>query len=370
MPVALLRTAFPLTCFFPARLTSTLRKSDFHYVLPPALIAQAPLAERTASRLLCLDDATGYIDDRYFADLPALLRRGDLLVFNNTRVIPARLFGEKDTGGRIELLIERLLHDRRVLAQCRASKPPKPGQGLLLEREVQARVIGRKGEFYEIEFEGEEPLLQVLGRIGHIPLPPYIVRPDAVADRERYQTVFAQAPGAVAAPTAGLHFDTAMLARLEQVGIERAFVTLHVGAGTFQPLRVDDIAQHRMHSEWLEIEPGTTARVNAAKQAGQRVIAIGTTVVRALETAADDAGCIRPFRGETDIFITPGYRFRVVDALVTNFHLPESTLLMLVCAFGGTENVLSAYRHAVEQRYRFFSYGDAMFVLPQRKEER
>jgi len=342
-----------------------LLKSDFFYQLPPALIAQKPLAERTSSRLLSLDGLTGHIEDRRFADLPALLRSGDLLVFNNTRVIPARLFGEKDSGGRIELLIERVLDDRRVLAQCRSSKPPKPGQGLLLERDVQARVVGRKGEFYEIEFAGAEPLLHMLDRIGHIPLPPYISRPDVDTDRERYQTVFAQAPGAVAAPTAGLHFDTAMLARLEQQGIERAFVTLHVGAGTFQPLRVDDIAQHRMHSEWLEIGHDTAVRVNAAKQAGRRVIAVGTTVVRALETAAD-AGCIRPFRGETDIFITPGYRFRSVDALITNFHLPESTLLMLVCAFGGKENVLRAYRHAVEEGYRFFSYGDAMLVTAQR----
>ena len=340
-----------------------MRKSDFHYDLPPELIAQAPLPERTASRLLCLDGGTGTIEDQRFIDLPQRLRTGDLLVFNDTRVIPARLYGEKNTGGRIELLLERVLDDRRVLAQCRASKPPKPGQGLLLEGAVRARVVGRKGEFYELEFEGAEPLLHVLERIGHIPLPPYIARPDLDADRERYQTVFAQAPGAVAAPTAGLHFDTAMLARLEQMGIERAFVTLHVGAGTFQPLRVDDIAQHRMHSEWLEIGLDTTARVNAAKQAGRRVIAVGTTVVRALETSADD-GCIRPFQGETDIFITPGYRFRIVDALVTNFHLPESTLLMLVCAFGGKDNVLSAYRHAVEERYRFFSYGDAMFVTP------
>jgi len=348
---------------FLIRRASTLLKSDFFYQLPPELIAQEPLAERASSRLLSLDGKTGHIEDRRFADLPALLGCGDLLVFNNTRVIPARLFGEKDTGGRIELLIERVLHDRRVLAQCRASKPPKPGQGLLLEGEARARVVGRKGEFYEIDFEGAEPLLHVLERIGHIPLPPYIARPDADADRERYQTVFAQAPGAVAAPTAGLHFDTAMLARLEQMGIERAFITLHVGAGTFQPLRVDDIAQHRMHSEQLEIDLDTAARVNAAKQAGRRVIAVGTTVVRALETAADD-GSIRPFRGETDIFITPGHHFRIVDALITNFHLPESTLLMLVCAFGGKEYVLSAYRHAVEERYRFFSYGDAMFVTP------
>jgi len=341
-----------------------LLKSDFSYQLPAELVAQAPLAERASGRLLCLDGKSGLIEDRRFVDLPALLRVGDLLVFNDTRVIPARLFGEKDSGGRVELLIERLLPDRRVLAQCRASKPPKPGQGLLLERGVRARIVERKGEFYEIEFEGAEPLLQVLERIGHVPLPPYISRADADADRERYQTVFAQVPGAVAAPTAGLHFDAAMLAQLEQLGIERAFVTLHVGAGTFQPLRVDDIAQHRMHSEWLDVGLDTAARVNAAKQAGRRVIAVGTTVVRALETAAAD-GCIRSFRGETDIFITPGYRFRIVDALVTNFHLPESTLLMLVCAFGGMENVLSAYRHAVEERYRFFSYGDAMFVTPQ-----
>ncbi len=339
-------------------------KSDFNYPLPAELIAQEPLAERAASRLLSLEGMTGHVEDRRFADLPALLRHGDLLVFNDTRVLPARLFGEKDTGGRIELLIERVLDGRRALAQCRASKPPKPGQGVLLEHAVRARIIGRQGEFYEIEFEGGEPLLQILERIGHIPLPPYISRPDADADRERYQTVFAQAPGAVAAPTAGLHFDNSMLARLEQMGIERAFVTLHVGAGTFQPLRVDDIAQHRMHREWLEIGPDTAACVNAARQAGRRVIAVGTTVVRALETASGDAG-VQPFRGETGIFITPGHRFRAVDALITNFHLPESTLLMLVCAFGGMENVLAAYRHAVEQRYRFFSYGDAMFVTPQ-----
>jgi S-adenosylmethionine:tRNA ribosyltransferase-isomerase len=340
-----------------------LRKSEFHYDLPAALIAQTPLAERTASRLLCLDGATGHIDDRFFADLPALLQRGDLLVFNDTRVIPARVFGEKDTGGRIELLVERVLDERRVLAQCRASKPPKPEQWLHLDGGVQARVLARHGEFYEIEFAIAEPLVKVLERIGHMPLPPYIARPDALADRERYQTVFAQIPGAVAAPTAGLHFDDALLTRLDQMGVERAFVTLHVGAGTFQPLRVDDVAQHRMHSEWLEIGADTTARVHAAKRAGRRVIAVGTTVVRALETAAAD-GCIRSFRGETDIFITPGYRFRIVDALITNFHLPESTLLMLVCAFGGKENVLSAYRHAVAAHYRFFSYGDAMFVTP------
>jgi S-adenosylmethionine:tRNA ribosyltransferase-isomerase len=353
--------AFPQSSFLPTRQTSTLRKSDFHFDLPAALIAQAPLVERSASRLLCLDRATGHIEDREFTDLPALLRRGDLLVFNDTRVIPARVFGEKDTGGHIELLVERVLDERRALAQCRASKPPKPGQWLHLDGGVQARVLARHGEFYEIEFAIVVPLVEMLERIGHMPLPPYIARPDADTDRARYQTVFAQTPGAVAAPTAGLHFDSALLARLEQMGVERAFVTLHVGAGTFQPLRVDEIAQHHMHAEWLEVSAATAARVNAAKQQGRRVIAVGTTVVRALETAARQ-GCVRQFAGETRIFIYPGYHFQVVDALITNFHLPESTLLMLVCAFAGTGQVLGAYRHAVVHGYRFFSYGDAMFI--------
>ena len=346
-----------------------MRKSDFHYHLPAALIAQAPLPERHASRLLCLNGATGSIVDRQFIDLPQLLRPGDLLVFNDTRVIPARLFGEKETGGRIELLLERVLSDGRALVQCCASKPPKPGKRLRLDGGVTARVVTRQGEFYEIEFEIGEPLPAVLERIGHIPLPPYINRPDADNDRARYQTVYAQAPGAVAAPTAGLHFDAGMLASLDAHGVERAFVTLHVGAGTFQPMRVDNIAQHRMHSEWLEIGTSAAARVNAARETGRRVIAVGTTVVRALETAARD-GQVRPFAGETDIFIYPGHRFRSVDALLTNFHLSESTLLMLVCAFAGTEPVLDAYRHAVEQCYRFFSYGDAMFVLPQIQDAR
>ena len=346
-----------------------MRKSDFHYDLPPELIAQAPLPERTASRLLCLDGATGKIEDRLFADLPQRLRAGDLLVFNDTRVIPARLFGEKDTGGRIELLVERVLDERRALAQCRASKPPKPGQWLHLEGAVRARVVARHGEFYEVDFDISEPLVQALERVGHIPLPPYITRPDAREDRERYQTVFAQTPGAVAAPTAGLHFDSALLARLDRMGVERAMVTLHVGAGTFQPLRVDDIAQHRMHAEWLTLSADTAARINAAKAQGRIIIAVGTTVVRALETAVGQ-GCVGPFAGETRIFIYPGYRFQVVDALLTNFHLPESTLLMLVCAFAGTEQVLNAYRHAVMEGYRFFSYGDAMFVLPQIQDAR
>ena len=341
-----------------------MRKSDFNFDLPAELIAQVPLPERVASRLLTLDGSNGAVADWQFTDLPTLLRPDDLLVFNDTRVIPARLFGEKDSGGRIEVLLERLLSERQVLAQVRASKPPKPGQGLRLDGGVFAKVRARQGEFYEIEFEISEALLTVLERIGHVPLPPYIDRVDANADRERYQTVFARTLGAVAAPTAGLHFDASLLARLAALGVEQAFITLHVGAGTFQPLRVDNIAQHRMHSEWLEISTQTAARVNAAKQEGRRVMAVGTTVVRALETATRN-GRVRDYTGETDIFIVPGYRFGCVDGLITNFHLPESTLLMLVCAFAGTENVLYAYRHAVREGYRFFSYGDAMFVLPQ-----
>jgi S-adenosylmethionine:tRNA ribosyltransferase-isomerase len=363
------RGVFPNTQKLLIRPAGMSLKSDFFYLLPPELIAQEPLAARAASRLLCLDGASGRIEDRRFADLPALLRRGDVLVFNDTRVIPARLFGEKDTGGRIELLIERVLNGQRALAQCRASKPPKSGQRLQLDGGVQARVVMRHGEFYEIEFDITEPLVQVLERVGHIPLPPYITRPDAREDRERYQTVFAQTPGAVAAPTAGLHFDDAMLAQLDRMGVERAFVTLHVGAGTFQPMRVDDIAQHRMHAEWLSLSADTAARINTAKAQDRRVIAVGTTVVRALETAVHHGG-VQPYAGETRIFIYPGYRFQVVDALLTNFHLPESTLLMLVCAFAGTEQVLAAYRHAVADGYRFFSYGDAMFVLPQIQDTR
>jgi len=321
------------------------------------------LAERSASRLLCLDGRTGQIQDCMFTNLPELLHGGDLLIFNDTRVFPARIIGEKDTGGWIELLVERLLGGPRALTQCRASKPPKPGQRLFLDGNVTAKVIARRGEFYEIEFDSHELLPDLFGRIGHVPLPPYITRADDTADRERYQTVFAREPGAVAAPTAGLHFDNALLERIDAMGVERATVTLHVGAGTFQPMRVEDIAQHRMHAEMLSVSAATAAQVNAAREAGQRVIAVGTTVVRALETAAR-GGRVEAFEGETDIFIYPGYGFRAVDALITNFHLPESTLLMLVCAYAGTENVLRAYHHAIEEGYRFFSYGDAMFITP------
>ncbi|HYA36697.1 MAG TPA: tRNA preQ1(34) S-adenosylmethionine ribosyltransferase-isomerase QueA [Candidatus Methylomirabilis sp.] len=338
-----------------------MRKSDFHYSLPEELIAQFPASPRSASRLLHLDDASGALHDLQFADLPSLLRVGDLLVFNDTRVIPARVHGRKDSGGRIEVLIERIRDAHRVLAQVRASKPPKPGQKLELEGNVTAEVRGREGEFYELAFDGEAPVAEVLERIGHVPLPPYIARPDETSDRERYQTVYARHRGAVAAPTAGLHFDQTMLAALDARGVQRTFVTLHVGAGTFQPVRVDDIREHKMHAESLSVSPATCDRIKTAQQEGRRVVAVGTTVVRALETAARD-GIIAPYEGETDIFIYPGYRFRVVDALLTNFHLPESTLLMLICAFGGTAHVLNAYRHAVENKYRFYSYGDAMFV--------
>lgn len=337
-----------------------MQRSDFAFALPPELIAQAPLAERAASRLLCLD-ARGRIDDRGFRDLSELLCPGDLLVLNDTRVIPARLHGHKDSGGRIEVLVERVLDSRRILAQVRASKTPRDGARLHLEGAVEARVLGREGEFFVLEFAGEDDVLTQLERHGHMPLPPYIARADARADRERYQTVFAREPGAVAAPTAGLHFDAALLAQLGERGIESTYVTLHVGAGTFQPLRVERLEDHVMHAERVDVSAATCERIVATKARGGRVVAVGTTVVRSLETAAR-SGVLQPSAGETRLFITPGFEFCVVDALVTNFHLPESTLLMLVCAFGGYEAVLRAYRHAVEQRYRFFSYGDAMFL--------
>ncbi|PKM43490.1 MAG: tRNA preQ1(34) S-adenosylmethionine ribosyltransferase-isomerase QueA [Gammaproteobacteria bacterium HGW-Gammaproteobacteria-1] len=338
-----------------------MRRQDFHFDLPPELIAQHPAAERGGSRLLLLDGADGARRDLAFRELPGLLRRGDLLVFNDTRVIPARLFGRKDSGGQVEVLVERIVGEDRVLAHVRASKAPKPGTWLTLEGALEVEMLARDGDLFELRFPG--PVLPLLKRHGRMPLPPYIERDAAEQDGERYQTVYARREGAVAAPTAGLHFDDAMLAQLAAQGIERAFVTLHVGAGTFQPVRVDDIRDHVMHHEYLEVPPETCAAIAAARARGGRVVAVGTTVVRSLESAAR-GGALAPFAGETDIFIHPGYEFRVVDALLTNFHLPESTLLMLVCAFAGYDNVMAAYRHAVAQRYRFFSYGDAMFVLP------
>lgn len=337
--------------------------SDFQFELPESLIADRPPPERTASRLLCLNGRTGEVTDRRFSDIESLLRPGDLLVLNDTRVIPARLHGRKDTGGRVELLVERLLDEHRALAHVKASKAPRPGTALQLEGGIEARVAGRDGALFELEFAGERPLLELLEHHGHMPLPPYIRRPDTEEDRERYQTVFARNPGAVAAPTAGLHFDEGLLQRLADKGVGTAYVTLHVGAGTFQPVRVDRVEDHRMHREFIVVDGQTVDAVAAAREAGGRVVAVGTTVVRALESAARP-GRLAPFRGETDIFIYPGYRFRAVDALVTNFHLPGSSLIMLVSALAGREHVLAAYRHAVEQSYRFFSYGDAMFIDP------
>ncbi|MEW5756415.1 MAG: tRNA preQ1(34) S-adenosylmethionine ribosyltransferase-isomerase QueA [Pseudomonadota bacterium] len=340
-----------------------MKRRDFHYDLPPHLIAQHPPKERAASRLLCVDGATGQFQDSRFAHLPSYLRLGDLLVFNDTRVIPARMFGAKESGGRVEVLVERILDDHRVLAHVRASKSPKAGGRMLLEGGVVVEVLGRQGELYELRFLGEATALAQLERFGHIPLPPYIERSAQAADTERYQTVYAAKKGAVAAPTAGLHFDQAMLDTLKSQGVEFAYVTLHVGAGTFQPVRADDIREHVMHREYLEVDERVCQQIASTRARGGRVIAVGTTSVRSLETAAR-AGRLAPYQGETDIFIFPGFQFRVVDALITNFHLPESTLLMLVSAFAGHGTMMAAYRHAVAQEYRFFSYGDAMFILP------
>ncbi|MEN1926912.1 tRNA preQ1(34) S-adenosylmethionine ribosyltransferase-isomerase QueA [Luteimonas qiangzhengi] len=345
-----------------------MKKSDFHYELPPELIAQEPLPERSASRLLLVPpDSTGF-DDRNVADLPDLLQPGDLLVFNDTRVIPARLFGNKQSGGRVELLIERVLSDSRARAQLRASKPPKPGAVIELDGGGSAEVLERDGGFYLLRFDVPEALESWLLEAGRMPLPPYIQRAPGRDDAERYQTVFARESGAVAAPTAGLHFDERLLEALQARGVEFGHVTLHVGAGTFLPMRVDDLHAHRMHSEWLNVGAELVAQIRRTREAGGRVIAVGTTVVRALESAMrlNEAGegALHPFSGETQIFIFPGYRIRSVDALLTNFHLPESTLLMLVSAFAGKERVFQAYAHAVQQRYRFFSYGDAMLLFP------
>ncbi|MEZ5492521.1 MAG: tRNA preQ1(34) S-adenosylmethionine ribosyltransferase-isomerase QueA [Gammaproteobacteria bacterium] len=388
-----------------------MQTSDFDYQLPDELIALYPPANRSDSRLLCLDKQSGEVQHRVFRELPDLLGPNDLLVFNNTRVIPARLFGHKESGGKIELLMERLVSERAALCQIRASKSPKPGTRLLFpaapeeqgsieaaaespprgpaERSaessagsstehsvenptqsaaessaqvsVPATVTGREGEFFRVEFDCEQGLVAYLQAAGHMPLPPYIRREDQLADRERYQTVYGQIPGAVAAPTAGLHFDQPLLQRLEEVGVEKAFVTLHVGAGTFQPVRVDNVEKHRMHSEWLRVPESVVTQIETCKERGGRVIAVGTTCVRSLETAAR-SGSLAPFEGETDIFIYPGFHFRVVDAMITNFHLPQSTLLMLVSAFSDKEKILGAYNQAIEERYRFFSYGDAMFI--------
>ena len=341
-----------------------MKKSDFHYDLPPELIAQAPLAERSASRLLLVPPAPSSLADRHVRDLPELLQPGDLLVFNDTRVIPARLFGQKATGGRVEILIERLLSASEARAQIGVSKPPKPGARIALDAGGEAEVLARDGEFYHLRFQVDAGLESWLLKAGRLPLPPYIQRAPGADDAERYQTVFARQVGAVAAPTAGLHFDETLLQALAARGVETGHVTLHVGAGTFQPVRAENIHEHRMHSEWLNVGAELVERIRRTREAGGRVIAVGTTVVRALETAMQ-GGELRPFAGDTQIFIFPGYRIRSVDALLTNFHLPESTLLMMVSAFAGRERVFEAYAHAVRERYRFFSYGDAMLLWPQ-----
>lgn len=338
-----------------------LKRTDFHFDLPSELIAQEPLARRADSRLLHLPRHEGGPVDRSFRDLPVLLSAGDLLVFNNTRVIPARLFGQKETGGRVEVMVERLLSDSECLAQLRVSKPLRKGGRILLEDGQFLEMTGRDGSFFRLRSPGGG-LSALLEDQGHVPLPPYIGREDTAADRERYQTVYAKSPGAVAAPTAGLHFDESILARLAGQGVERAEVTLHVGAGTFQPVRCDRIEDHRMHAEYLEVPQAVCDAVERTKNRGGRVVAVGTTAVRSLETAAA-GGALVPYAGDSRMFIYPGFEFRVIDGLLTNFHLPESTLLMLVSALAGRERVLDAYRHAVEQRYRFFSYGDAMLLL-------
>lgn len=337
-------------------------KSDFHYELPEALIAQAPLPARSDSRLLVLDPRGRRLEDGNIRALPTLLAPGDLLVFNDTRVLPARLRGRKPSGGRVELLVERHLSAHEILCWLRASKSPGAAS-VLVFGDARAEVTGRQDELYRLRFD--RPVMPLLETAGEVPLPPYIHRadPPGPEDAERYQTVFARSPGSAAAPTAGLHFDAPLLAALAERGIGHCFVTLHVGAGTFAPVRSERIEDHRLHREWLEVTEEVCEAVAATRSRGGRVVAVGTTAVRSLETAAA-GGALVPYRGETGLFIYPGYRFRAIDALVTNFHLPESSLLMLVCAFAGRERVLEAYRHAVQARYRFFSYGDAMLVFP------
>ncbi|MDF1797028.1 MAG: tRNA preQ1(34) S-adenosylmethionine ribosyltransferase-isomerase QueA [Coxiellaceae bacterium] len=335
--------------------------SDFDYELPSELIAQYPLADRTASRLLQVSVKEEKIIDRHFCDIEQLLQPGDVLVMNNTRVIPARLYGQKSTGGKIECLVERVVSERRVLAHIRSSKSPKPDSILVFADDMQARMVERQGDLFLLEFLGERTALEELHRYGHMPLPPYIERSDDDSDLERYQTVYAEHEGAVAAPTAGLHFDQVLLDRLQAKGVETCYVTLHVGAGTFQPVRVDNLDDHVMHSEYLEVDQSTCDVVNQARLENRRIVAVGTTSVRCLESAYQD-GELKPFQGDTQLFIRPGYQFKCVDALITNFHLPQSTLLMLVAAMTGYNLMCKAYEEAVSKKYRFFSYGDAMLI--------
>ncbi len=339
-----------------------MKLDEFDYPLPAELIAQHPLPERGASRMMHVDGTARSIRDGWFRELPSLLRPGDLLVFNDTRVIRARLRGRKASGGQVEVLVERILDEREVLAQVRASKTPKPGSFLELAGGLVAEVLGRERDFFRLRFPEGEHVLALLDRHGEVPLPPYIERAVAGEDDSRYQTVYADRPGSVAAPTAGLHFSEPMLERIREAGASTTFLTLHVGAGTFQPVRADDVRQHRMHGEWYEIPPAVVEAVARARTAGGRVMAVGTTSLRALEGAAASDGVLRACSGETNLFVVPGFAFKVVDRLFTNFHLPRSTLLMLVSAFGGHGLLMDAYRHAVAQRYRFFSYGDCMLI--------
>ena len=339
-----------------------MQRDEFSYQLPEELIAQFPTEQRGNSRLLAMVCPSGELTDLEFSNFPGLLKAGDLLVFNDTRVIPARLFGNKETGGKVEILLERILDNQQMLAQVRASKSPKPGSMIHLQRGIRLELMERQEDMFVLDVIGEMSVLELLQQVGHIPLPPYIQRDDDVEDIERYQTVYAKKPGAVAAPTAGLHFTDKLMQEITEQGIDSVYVTLHVGAGTFQPVRVDNIEEHQMHSEYLEVSADVCEKVKQCKAKGGRVIAIGTTAVRCLETAAQ-ASELKPYQGETDIFIYPGYEFKVIDALITNFHLSESTLLMLVSAFAGRDNIMDAYQHAIDEAYRFFSYGDAMFLI-------
>lgn len=340
-----------------------MKRSDFYYQLPDSLIARYPLSERSASRLLCLNKNTGALHHKHYEDVLDLIHEGDLLVFNNTRVIPARLYGSRQSGGKVEVMIERLIDQHRCLAHLKMSNKAKPGLEIFFADGASMQVIEKKQDVFELQANGELPLLDLLQQQGHMPLPPYIDREDEALDRERYQTVYASRAGAVAAPTAGLHFTESLLDKLKTKGVKSTEVTLHVGAGTFQPVRVDDIRDHQMHAEYIEVPQSVCDLVRETKSQGGRVIAVGTTSVRCLETAAQK-GKLTDYQGDTDIFIFPGYEFKVIDGLLTNFHLPESTLIMLVAALAGKDAVLNAYNEAVKQQYRFFSYGDAMFIHP------
>ena len=346
-----------------------MKVSDFDYDLPQSLIAQQPLSERSDSRLLVVDPLQEKYVDQQFQQILDYFEPGDLLIFNDTRVFPARLYGQKSSGGKIEVLVERLLDDNTLLAHIRSSKSPKPGAQLLLEGEIKCLMTKRQGELFVLQQDSDKPWLKLLQKFGHIPLPPYITRPDTSADHQRYQTVYAKNTGAVAAPTAGLHFDEAIMSALKDKAVNTAFITLHVGAGTFQPVRVENLDQHKMHQELVSVSPEVCGLIRHTRKIGKRIVAVGTTVVRSLESAAKQTGDIQTYEGDTGLFIKPGFDFKVVDAMITNFHLPRSTLLMLVSAFAGMKLINQAYRHAVEQQYRFFSYGDAMLIKNRKPNE-